>query len=205
MRVFPEWKRWKGETVFCVASGPSLTAEDVAALRGRGRIITVNTSWRLAPWADVHYSSDHDWWELNIDRMRRECQGEFWTGHPDYMEPDVRRCRFDKRARGLSVTPGVISWGGNSGYCAVGLAWQFGASRIVLLGYDMSDRSGPHWHGEHPQSVRKPFAFDMWARRFVELARDFQMLGIPVLNASRETALSCFPRISLEEALCCNF
>src|SRR5690349_14752114 len=33
--------RWAGETVVCLATGPSLTAEDVASCRGKARVIAI--------------------------------------------------------------------------------------------------------------------------------------------------------------------
>ena len=99
--------------------------------------------------------------------------------------------------------PGVITWGGNSGFCALGLAFQFGASRIVLLGYDQCDPTGTgHWHGQHDDSIRKAFNWPLWRQHFTAAARDFRHLGVDVVNCSRVTALDCFRRASLQEALC---
>lgn len=201
---FAEWRRWAGETVVCLASGPSMTAEDAEYVRGRARVITVNSTWRLAPWADVHYSSDHDWWAEELPAMRERCSGEFWTGYPGgEIAPDVRVCPYWKRGTGLSRRRGVITWGGNSGYCAMGLAHQFGAARIILVGYDMQDPAGrEHWHGQHAESIRKGFNFPMWLRYFEQAARDARMMRIQIINCSRETAITCFPRRDLREALC---
>ncbi|HCZ47952.1 MAG TPA: hypothetical protein DCZ11_02985 [Gammaproteobacteria bacterium] len=171
------------------------------ACRGRARVITVNSSWQRAPWADVHYSSDAPWWDYHLARgMRAASRGEFWTGDPTYRPPGMRGVRFSKPLRGISRRPGVIAWGGNSGYCALGLAVQFGAARVLLLGYDM--QGDTHWHGDHPDEIRKDFAFAMWRERFGEAARDLRRMGVAVINCSRETALDCFERASIQEALC---
>lgn len=197
----PAWRRWAGETVVCLAAGPSMTRADADYVRGRARVITVNSSWRLAPWADAHYSNDHDWFEAELPQMTGVCTGEFWCGHPTWRHEAVRSIPFDKRARGIVRIPGRIAWGGNSGYGALGLAYQFGAGRIVLLGYDQSDAAGAHWHGEHPEAIRKGFNFPMWAERFAEAARDFRRLRVDVLNCSRATTLTCFPCARLEAVL----
>jgi hypothetical protein len=44
-----------------LATGPSLTAEQVAAVRGL-RVITVSDAYKLAPWADALVSADAVWW-----------------------------------------------------------------------------------------------------------------------------------------------
>jgi hypothetical protein len=200
---FKSWRRWAGETVVCMASGPSMCAEDAEYVRGKARAITVNTTFRLAPWADVHYSSDDDWWRLYIGEMAESCTGEFWSGHPVYEHHLIQRCPYDRKLPGISNTPGVIGWGGNSGFCALGLAHQFGAARIVLLGYDQRwNGSQGHWHGSHPEELqnRRP-GFARWAAWYEQAAKDFDALGVQIVNASRATTLTGFERANLRDVL----
>lgn len=178
-----------------------MSAADAEYVRGKARVITVNGTWRLAPWADAHYSNDHDWFEAELPEMQKACTGEFWCGHPAWRHPAVRSMPFDKRARGILRVPGRLAWGGNSGYAALGLAYQFGASRIVMVGYDQSDANGAHWHGEHPEAIRKGFNFTMWHERYGEAARDFARMRVQVINCSRATTLLCFPLAGLESVL----
>ena len=190
------WQRWKGETVAILASGPSMTRADAVLVERSGcKTITVNSTWRLHPRADAHYSSDEDWWVENLPDMRHQTFGEFWSGAPGRVAHDVRSCPYRKAAMGLHRAPGAIAWGGNSGYCAIGLAYQFGAAKIILLGFD---QQGDHWHEDHPLHVKRPANFPMWADRFATLARDCRKHGLDVVNCSRETALTCFRRGRLE-------
>src|SRR5690349_852168 len=54
---------YQGGTVLCVASGPSLTQEDIDHCRPHvDATIVVNASFRLAPWATVLYAADREWW-----------------------------------------------------------------------------------------------------------------------------------------------
>lgn len=101
---------------------------------------------------------------------------------------------------GVASKAGVIRHGGNSGFMAVSLALHFGASRVVLLGYDMQPTGGRlHWHADHVgMSNPEQFKIMGWVRRFGELAAQ---TSIPIVNATRETALRCFPRASLHESL----
>ena len=48
---------WTGETAFLLGGGPSLKGFNAECLRGR-RVIAINNSWELAPWADVLYFCD---------------------------------------------------------------------------------------------------------------------------------------------------
>lgn len=103
---------------------------------------------------------------------------------------------------GLCTTPGEINHGMNSGYQAIGLAYQFGAERIILIGYDMQHTGGQrHWHGDHPDGLTNATGVQKWATRFPALAKGLQIEGVEVINASRETALTCFPRANLEDVL----
>ncbi|MCY1373105.1 hypothetical protein D9M69_603550 [compost metagenome] len=87
----------------------------------------------------------------------------------------------------------------NSGYRAIELAISFGAARVLLLGFDCSVRAGTHWHGAHTKT-KNPDARRCaeWLNHFGRLARH----GAEVINCSRQTELTCFPRMSLEDALC---
>jgi hypothetical protein len=91
--------------------------------------------------------------------------------------------------------------GQNSGYQAINLAVHLGASRIVLLGYDMqpSPEGVDHFFGDHAHGVRVPF-LDL-RPYFDSLVEPLKALGVQVLNATRRTALSCFPCVPLSEAL----
>lgn len=104
---------------------------------------------------------------------------------------------------GLCVKPGRIHTGLNSGYQAIGLAFMWGAARIVLLGYDM--QRGPdgksHHHGDHEGGLPNLGTMHEWSRRMVQLAIDLSVQGVEVVNCSRRTALKCFECRPIEEAL----
>jgi hypothetical protein len=101
--------------------------------------------------------------------------------------------------------PGVIGWGGNSGFHAINLAAQFGARRIVLVGYDMTMKNGLHWHGAHPRGLNNPTKgnVDRWRRAIDGGAPVLEAAGIEVINATPDSALQAYPFMPLEEALSC--
>jgi hypothetical protein len=194
--------KWRGEVVVCIASGPSLTQEDVDKLRGKARVITVNSSFRIAPWADIHYSNDHDWWQEYGDEVRETCTGELWTGHHTAgLHQNLKTIPFLRQGKGLQRNPACINWGGNSGFAALQLAYKTNPRLIGLLGYDMkmSDQGQWHWHPDHPDHIKKGADFENWTQRFQRVADDFNLIGLPVINFTRDTALECFPRGSIED------
>lgn len=88
----------------------------------------------------------------------------------------------------------------NSGAAVLGLAAYWFARRIVLLGYDLQHTGGKaHWHGDHPPRLGNAGGWRDWPDQFRALMPRLQ--GIEVINASRETALTLFPRATIEEAL----
>src|SRR5690606_3986112 len=187
-------KKW----VIC-ASGPSMLGVDLALLRRHRswRVIAVNNTWELVPWADVLYAGDLQWWERYEERVRGFA-GERWTCDI-FAAFRYRLNRVTVRdGEGLCRDPGFVHSGGNSGYQAVNLAWHFGARRIVLLGFDMHRNNGGHWHGEHVGMGRKnmlsapPSHIAVWRRRFDAMARDLKEDGVKVVNATTGSALQCF-------------
>ncbi len=196
-------RRWPGATVVICASGPSLTREDLAYLElvhaaGRVRVIVINTTYELAPWADCLYACDGVWWSTHPAAAH-------FAGLKYALEAPARwygavALRNTGRT-GLELDPSGLKTGNNSGYQAINLAVHLGAARIVLLGYDL--QLGPdgatHWHRPHPAPRRLPFA--EWLRYFRTLAAPLADLGITVVNATRRTALDVWPLEALEDAI----
>lgn len=115
-----------------------------------------------------------------------------------------------EKGGGVSKRPNTIrqggstsGGGGNSGFQALSLALHFGAARVILLGYDMQFTGGRmHWHPDHKRSdkMHNPDQRLMngWVVRFAELAKQTKA---EIINCTRETALTCFPRQALATAL----
>lgn len=193
-----------------MASGPSLTAEDASAARGRARIIAVNDSWRLAPFADLLYAADAPWWDHENGAKHRGFAGEKWTqdqrsGSDAQFKAAARwgltLVHSENRA-GLSFAPELVHQGGNSAFQALNLALLFGARRILLLGFDMQATGGrAHFFGNHPPGLDHQQPFGMWRAAFAAAAPQLAEAGIEVINCSHETALTCFPCRPIEEAL----
>jgi hypothetical protein len=195
--------------VVCIATGPSLTAEDVAFVKGKATVICVNDAWRLAPWADVVYSSDRYW--MSRYRCANGCAGakatiEFSPGRAAKelraYAPDIRFYR-NTGHHGVETQPdGLRTCGQNSGGAAVNLAVHLGATRIVLLGYDMGYRDGQrHFFGDHPPGLSNTHNFPTWRRAFQRMAPELAALGVDVVNATRASSLEAFPMVPLRDAL----
>lgn len=197
-------KLWPGEPVVCIASGPSLTQDDVdyvhgVHLQGKARVIVINNTYQLAPWADCLYACDARWWKWH--NGAQDFHGLKYSLDPPATRDYGVTVLKNTGANGLELLPAGLRNGHNSGYQAINLAVHFGANRIVLLGYDMQrGRDGKvHWHDDHRQAPSVPFV--LFLPKFPTLVKPLRELGIAVVNCSRETALTCWPRMSLREAL----
>lgn len=170
-------------------------------------MIAINTTYQLAPWADLLYACDEPWWRMYHAHLATRFAGELWT------ISDVARQKFGIAwilgvpGSGLSLAPDHIHAGKNSGHQAVGLCALFGVSAIALLGFDfmLGPRGERHHHGNHPRGLstgpKSPSTWNDWVRDMALLAPGLAARGVKVLNASRRTAIKCFPRVTLETAL----
>lgn len=203
-------RRWPGAHIVIMASGPSLTDEMIktvglwasAETDENRKVIVINTTYQSAPWADILYAADLAWWKEYGDDARQVFTGEMWSQHAGACQMFKLRHIQCERRPGLSALDGVIHNGGNSGYQAIGLAADFGATRITLLGYDMKNTNGKkHHHSDHPKSLRQSSPFATWIPQFKQLAHDAKARGIRIVNATPDSALKCFDYVDLEEAL----
>lgn len=196
--MIPVPRVWDGETAVILAGGPSLTQKDVDAVRGRARVLAIKDAVRLAPWADALYACDGKWWK----RWGAGLRFEGLKYSLEYPQAPLAGVLANTGPKGLELDPSGIRTGKNSGYQAINLAVHLGVRRVILLGYDMqpAEDGRHHWFGAHPYSTNNPpyWAFlDLWP----SIVEPLKAVGVEVVNATRRTALDCFPKVSLEEAL----
>ena len=129
---------------------------------------------------------DAKWWEQHIEEVRATFRGATFSNND-----------FHGRV-GLVAKP--FKAFGNSGAGAIALAAKAGARRVILLGYDCQKTNGlTHWHGSHPKGLGDAGSMPKWPNQFARLAAD---IGCEVINCSRETAVTAFPKGELEKVLC---
>lgn len=197
-----------GGTVVCLATGPSLMREDVEFCRGKATVIAINDAHRLAPWADVLYSSDRYWWKHyhGVPEFRGlKATIEY---RPDKAAEEVLKLvpmmyvLRNTGDNGLETRrDGVRTCQKNSGGAALNLAVHLGAKVIILLGYDMSAKGMTHFFGNHPYPLANGHHFSLWQKGFQTMRDPLNALGIRVVNCSRRTALKTFERGTLADAL----
>ena len=187
-----------------IASGPSLTPEDVEYCRGMAKVYVVNDCHRLAPWADALYACDAEWWDFHAGAA--EFPGEKYTINQEAAAKwklNLIRHNWFEAFLAENNTIALGAHGKNSGFQAMCLAAMHGHEKIILLGFDMGHTGGKsHWFGDHPSPLIKNPDFKRWIRSFNAAAPIMRGQGFEVINASRASALDCFKKMDLESALC---
>lgn len=203
----PYRNRWSGCAAVCIASGPSLTRSDCALIAAwkaaspeTRKVIAVNNSHELAPWADVVFAFDRKWWLVYGECIKEGP--ELWTSNREVAKVLGLHHVRGEMGGGMPYGKDSIKLGRNSGFQAVQLALFFGAARVVLTGYDMQRTHGlSHWHGDHKSALLgNPVAskFRYWHADFAAMPDDVRAR---VTNATRQTALTCFTRADLHDCL----
>ena len=194
---------WRGHTAVVVASGPSLTDEQIALVEHSDVLtIAVNNSYEKLQHPDVVYACDYLWWKLNHMKAKQNIpRRQLWTQDRAAAEQfQLSHIQWEGKdglgKRGLRVN-------GNSGAGAINLAYHFGARRILLVGMDM--KPGPngekHWHPDHPKPLVQGQQFEEWRKKMGVLAADLKTEGVTVVNCTPGSALTCFPMGDLSAEL----
>lgn len=177
---------------FCIASGVSLLPEDVEYCKGKGKVYAVKECAKLAPWADVLYAADGDWWDHY--KGYADFKGERWTVDEAAAKKYGLHFIDFKPTDKWSNDPTWIASGGNSGFQALNLAVLQGASQVILLGYDMGFTIKKHWWtGTVSRNIRSSNYLE-WIEKFNAAA---PLIPVPVINCTRGGNLNAFPRKAL--------
>lgn len=200
------WPNWKQQTAICMASGPSLTAEDVALVKNQREFgamavhtIAINDCGLTrreplaAPWADILYAADQKWWRFykpSFTGLR--VSGEKVEGVETWPLKMLARNEL------MPKVPGSVVSGDHSGFQALGLALTLGATRIILLGYDCGgNRRNCHTDRE-PQFATEP-PFDNWVSKYQQVVDQWR--NVEMINCSPQSRITCFPKRELREVL----
>lgn len=128
---------------------------------------------------------DAPWWRMHYAEATASFPGRLLTVST-----------FGKRTEKL-----VGDFGRNSGAGALLLAAHWGARRIIMLGYDCeyAPDGKRHWHGDHPRGLGNCVSIGKFPAQFSAMAPRLE--GLEVINASRHSILTLWPRMDLEAAL----
>lgn len=199
---------FEGQTVFILGGGPSLSKINFSAISERA-ILGINNAFSLGTWVDWCMFSDNRWWKWNFeevekwpnrDHMLSLCPGLLEEQEEKW--PWLKIVRRDEARFGLSVEPDTVCWNRSAGGAALNVAYLMGASRAILLGFDMRTIKGKHnWHDFHKKQERDQI-YRSSMMPFLKCMSDaMKVTGFEIYNATEDSALDLFPKITLKEVL----
>lgn len=196
-------KIWPDSTVFIVGGGPSLKTQDLTPIHS-SRCIGVNFSFMLGAWIDVCWWGDARWGEENSQALHK------FGGLKVNCCTTIANVKGSFRLRrgksyGIDMRPTHVAWNNNSGASAINLAYHLGAKRIVLLGFDMKfgENMENNWHTLHKKmksTLKRPWnPYPRFLHGFNNIKEDAEKIGLEILNATPNSALTLFPMVTLED------
>lgn len=164
-----------------LAPGPSASAE-LAARVAHLPLGAVGCAWELAPGAAFIAAGDAAWWRAypaaRVAQVQKYCMGTPPRGIEQVRIPEL----------GWYVV--------NSGVLALECAKRAGATRILLLGFDMR---GSHFFGPYTNGLSNTAETKrrMHMTQYARWARANK--SIEVINCTPDSALRCFPKARLDD------
>ena len=196
-------REWEGATAVCYGGGPSLNQIDIDYAISRGfRRIACNDAFLLDPFADVLTFGDQRWFLWNRHDIRIHV-GKYkitWRAVPQIEGTTIHILRYAmKHDTGFSLDPELIA-AKNTGLGALNLAFLFGASRILLLGYDLRPVNGQlNWHQRHKTPGIGTRIQGVFKESIEKAAPILETAGVEVINCTKDSALTCFPYRDIRE------
>jgi hypothetical protein len=201
----PLWsvpREWAGERCFILCGGESVRAQRALIPALQGRVIAIKEGVLLRPDADVLFLGGEKTPEIALPLIPK-FRGQYMVvrGKGDQeLPPAVKRVTRTKDHARLCDLPTHVC-GYDTGTSAINLAYHFGATEIVLIGYDMT---GGRWFtGEwpHPMPVIPQFHFRRHMGPLAAIAADAKAKGIRIVNVSPISRVTAFERQQLEAFL----
>lgn len=195
------------ETILKVEKGElpfSAYSEYLTPLHSKN-VIGTNIAFKLGNWVSVFYFCDRQFFRTHLNEillfpnLKVTCVNHIDTSLLP-LTTNIKRLKRDYKP-GLSFKSDTICWNSNSGGAAINFAVLAGAKRILLLGFDMCPQEDKtHWHNVYKVNTPKQ-NFKRFLEYFPQIAKDAKSKGVEILNVSPNSAIDCFPKVSLKEVL----
>ena len=188
----------RGETVFILGGGPSFDPRFLYLLRDE-KVVSLNNSVFYCWWSSLFFC-DRKWLKWNAEWLNK-WRGKIYTtmsSHQSYCDSPMRIFRHrmsEWDPDDLGVLCGI-----DSGSQSIDLVWKSGASKIVLLAFDMSFESGKsHWHEGYPEkpSVEKRYLND-FLPQYKSIYDFLKGKGVELIRGTPGGRLDFIPYVPIE-------
>lgn len=210
-------RRFPGATGIVVGTGPSITHADLEQIRAarhadQVRVFAANRAWEFVP-ADVIHGCNFQFWDHWWPALKNH-PADKWTTRPElrgkYPGLEYIAERWEP---GLSSDPTWIAAHHGTGPQLVNIAYLYGCSRILLVGWDM------RFHGKQDNRTYErrrylgedDLTLQHWPRtgpagELTGLIAEMETItpaeyGIAIINCTPASAMRCFPFEDLNRAI----
>lgn len=164
-----------------IATGPSLTKQQVNYAATRANVVAVSDAYKLLPWAKALVSADAAWWKYHKEAQTFGAR-RFGIIHDFNNVPNVEKFTAPN--------------GTNSGLLGIMVAVHLGAKNVYLIGFDLHS-PGSHFFGAHPKPLKSTPSGRMEV--FKKQFKNYQPRDVHITNCTPGSALDCYPMRILEE------
>lgn len=182
---------FKDQTVYVVASGESLLGFDFEKLKGKNVIAINDMIFKKIPFAQVLVACDTGWHKRNKQKLK------------DFKGIKIMRCGKGRPGWNYIIDEGksedllALRHTANTGFHALAVAIKLGASKIYLLGFDITWKKQPYCY-DIPHNEIKEYKSAMHFKdahlRYFDYYKDHN-----IINASPDSAITCFKKCKLTE------
>ena len=210
-------RKFTGETAIVSGTGPSLTPEVIATCNqarkeGRVKIFAANRAIDVMD-ADVFHACNWQFYEAYYEGLKdKPC--DKWTTRPE-LEGKYEGVNYieERWEPGLSKDPSYIHAHHGTGPQLVNIAYLYGCTRLLLVGWDMRylGKTGPNTYARRRYLDEDPLTLNHWPRsgpngEMEGLIREMNTIkpadyGIEIINCSPGSAMKCFQMGDLNEEI----
>ena len=193
---------------------PNIYSSYMEVLHDR-HVIGVNAAFMIGNWIDMVFFGDKKFYTMYAKQLAsfrglKVTCADYFSNLRGAKE-NIRYLAKDKQKTwGISPNPKMVGWNSNSGAAAISVAANAKAKRIILLGFDMKldEKQNQHWHnayklkgtsGKKNTLIKLPFKRHL--KGFSAIAKDAKSRGIEIINASPDSAIDVFKKMTVEEIL----
>ncbi len=191
-------REWIGDRCFILCSGESIGPQKAMIRQLKGRMIAVKHGVYIRPDADVLFLAGEGTLSFESDLIRA-FSGQYMivrSKHHPGLPSDVLRVSRAKDHTTLCDLTDHVS-GYDTGTSAINLAYHFGATEIIMLGFDMC---GGHFC-KHPLQNPPQDHFRRHMTTLDALNADAKRKGIRIVNCSPTSVVTAFEKQPLEAFL----
>lgn len=208
------WKvppAWKGEIAFVIAGGTSIDERIVSQIRGKGRVVVINSSYAIAPWADLLFFGDSRWWLEHAQKRIGDLppvldifEGSIATCSPAAIDFNRNLLRLKRIpiSFGLAKESTQVVMRRTSLCPLLNILYHKRISYVYLLGADAkrSDDGREYHHYPHQWKGAK----NKYAEQMADLKRMIKPLrraGMSIFNCSPISAIDWWPKVDVRSIL----